>query len=505
MKSSEKKNQKGNADLYISVESRKGGVGKTTAALCIARLLRKHGYKVMLLDLDITGTNAADIAKSPFWVDDIHIVQEMAGKNNSTQPLNLVTLFAQKFMAGKAIPNFSATDSKLQEIVFDFAKVNILGSQLYQTENADGITCINRPGILFDDLHTIWLIEFVKKIVNGFVRAAQHHLPARTAVIFDNSPGYVGIAPAIHEWLTDIGPESGKFLLVTSLDEQDLIASNLAISNLHRVFMEKWQISRQFISAKGKDSEFILKKEQEAFFVRLAMATEKDSSIDGSLSYYINGAKMPSSKLENRGQRYCDFPGMYIAAIINRVPRGVKTGNLIYEFPQGNSTKGEVLERVLFTEDGKKEWRNWMVSYDEYIENQFLLRGLQRPRGRSERRRHHLLEILEVAEKELDFGPERKIEAPELEGREFFERLREQLLKSHLVVSRARSAVEDAGLNHLSRLIHDDWLPGAIVPSFRSSLTQILRESEFPFFEIMPFDVDQSPNEGDNLEFIEML
>ena len=41
----------------ISVESRKGGVGKTTAALNLSNLLVERGYKVLLLDIDITGTS----------------------------------------------------------------------------------------------------------------------------------------------------------------------------------------------------------------------------------------------------------------------------------------------------------------------------------------------------------------------------------------------------------------------------------------------------------------
>lgn len=45
----------------ISVESRKGGVGKTTAALNLADLLVEKGYKVLLLDLDITGTSISHL------------------------------------------------------------------------------------------------------------------------------------------------------------------------------------------------------------------------------------------------------------------------------------------------------------------------------------------------------------------------------------------------------------------------------------------------------------
>lgn len=35
----------------ISVESRKGGVGKTTVAINLASLLHERGYNVLLIDL----------------------------------------------------------------------------------------------------------------------------------------------------------------------------------------------------------------------------------------------------------------------------------------------------------------------------------------------------------------------------------------------------------------------------------------------------------------------
>ena len=68
--------------LLVSVESRKGGVGKTTAALNLARiLLEKKGYAVLFLDVDITGTNATDALDSPFWRDICHTVDyKIAGK-----------------------------------------------------------------------------------------------------------------------------------------------------------------------------------------------------------------------------------------------------------------------------------------------------------------------------------------------------------------------------------------------------------------------------------------
>ena len=120
-------------DLIVSVESRKGGVGKTTAALCLGRILRNEGYAVLVLDLDVTGTNAADIADSPFWIDDLHIVQKLDRAGTAADPLNLIELFDRSFMAGRAIPDFSTQDSSSELLLVDLKKVNVLGSQVYKT------------------------------------------------------------------------------------------------------------------------------------------------------------------------------------------------------------------------------------------------------------------------------------------------------------------------------------------------------------------------------------
>jgi cellulose biosynthesis protein BcsQ len=102
-----------NSPLIVSVESRKGGVGKTTAALCLARLLRQKGYTVLVLDLDITGTDAADIVKSPFWERDIHIIEKSDEQKEYRGALNLITLFDQYFMAGMPVPDFAVHDRTL--------------------------------------------------------------------------------------------------------------------------------------------------------------------------------------------------------------------------------------------------------------------------------------------------------------------------------------------------------------------------------------------------------
>ena len=58
-------------EIY-SVESRKGGVGKTTIALNLAKALVKKDYDVLVIDCDITGTPITNAAiHSEYWKNDV--------------------------------------------------------------------------------------------------------------------------------------------------------------------------------------------------------------------------------------------------------------------------------------------------------------------------------------------------------------------------------------------------------------------------------------------------
>lgn len=500
-------------ELIVSVESRKGGVGKTTAALCLARILLERGYTVLVLDLDFTGTNAADIAASPFWVSDLHIIREVDEKGDDKNPLNLLTLFDQGFMAGIPIPSFSTQGVPSKTLLVNLMKVNVIGSQIYKTRKEPGegkwTTSVERPAMLFDDLHTLWLLEFVQQIIADFARVASRRSDAKTAIILDNSPGYVGIAPAIHDWLTDSGPDCGKFLIVTSLDAQDLQACERAVDALHGLYTGKWQTSRLLIAAGETDDAISLDHNQETFFMRLASSARARSAEADPLAFYRRGTETSSQQECERGQTFCDQPSEYIAAIINRVPRAVKIGRLLYEHHYSPSAnEGATLSRLLGGKDARQRWRDRMVSYDEYIENQFLLQLLRRAPDRSVRRVHRLIETLNMAEHELHTGTH---ETGEDAIRLFAtdcrhqERLWVQLARANDILIRARSAVDEAGFGHLARLIHDEWLPGSIVQDFRSALFKLLRESDFPFFEMLPFDDHCGPANTEAREFVDGL
>ena len=307
----------------------------------------------------------------------------------------------------------------------------------------------------------------------------------KVAVILDNSPGYIGIAPAIHDWLTDRGPEYAKFLIVTSLDIQDMRACGQAIDALHGLYAAKWRTSRLFVEGARKGAGIEVDKNQEAFFMRLASSGNKRDGEADPLSFYRDVDEAASKQPTVRGERFCDHPNNYIAAIINRVPRAVKEGHLFYDYsPVLNEIHG-ALGRVIGGDEVNSQ-RERMVSYDEYIENQYLV--LKRSRGRRGYAVHRLVDTLKTAEDELRASinvNENDLIGPQAMD---YERLKEQLVRADDVVSRARSTVEDAGLGHLARLIRDEWLPGSIVRDFRSLLSILFRESDFPYFEMAPFE-----------------
>lgn len=64
-----------------SIESRKGGIGKTTIALNLAMSLLAKEEPVLLLDCDITGTSISEPAlNSPLWNNETNVIKDAEDK-----------------------------------------------------------------------------------------------------------------------------------------------------------------------------------------------------------------------------------------------------------------------------------------------------------------------------------------------------------------------------------------------------------------------------------------
>ena len=289
-----------NNPIIISIESMKGGVGKTSTGVNLAKKLLNKGYEVLFLDLDITGTNIADSQGGiPYWDNSITHILKIKDEN-----MNLLNLFGRKFMCG------FETNTLIKDNI-QKGKINVIGSQLH-----DDIGVIYEPSVLFDELHGFWLMEFLQAISESFVRYAGTD-KSPVAIILDNSTGYVGAVPFIEDWLTDLSPNNGKFITVTSSNYSSLDATNSSIMRLRNLYENKWNASKKVY---GEDKDLTMNHLEKNFFIELVEKTGRSINkfkldLSGKeLEFYVEKG---SGRTETpSGNDYVKHPNKFIGGVI---------------------------------------------------------------------------------------------------------------------------------------------------------------------------------------------
>lgn len=322
-------------EIY-SVESRKGGVGKTTIALNLAKALADLEYDVLLIDCDITGTPITDAAShSPFWKQ---IVKPISlGRNVQ----NLIQYFDTVYLKGGGIgQNFSKKD------VLEKGMLHLIGSEIYDKKGE----LIIDPRLL-DDLHSHWFVEMIRELADKFEGLSESD---RKAVILDNSPGYVGIGKSIREWLTSIGADYAHFLLVSSLDEQDVESTINSAMDIERAMCGKWKVAylhKQLTEKNGTFDElkaiFSKSPEYESFF------------------YSLEDTKYPS-KLDAQ-PKIIDF----VSVVLNKVPIIYHDANIGYKIKDEGSPEKKRIIDALFPLNQNGMPQN-IIEYDASISGQFI-------------------------------------------------------------------------------------------------------------------------------------
>ena len=467
-------------NIIVSVESRKGGVGKTTAALCIGKRLLEKGYAVLLIDTDITGTNISDCMDSPFWNNCINVLKVFRKKEMLNA--NLLNLFENDFMNGKRIPSFQNKNNDSGFYIV-LNQINVIGSQIYSLDGKPTTIC--KPSILFDQLHGYWFVDFLKELVEDFAREIKSN---PVAIVLDNSPGYVGIAPAVQKWLTDIGPETGKFLLVSSLDKQDMQSCAIAFSALHENYREKWDTSRMFLKAKngnGENLNYSLMKGD--FFIQL---TEYDESLQNRISmfpepfaYYYNS---------KQDEKYSQDPGKYIGVILNRVPKSVFKHRRTYQpdLPKNNYQFFDLLGGHY-----SRKWSKFMVGYDPYIEYQFLQSGMSKRRYRGKWSRN--LDRLLMKKNEIFYNKEFLYMAEEISPNSF-SRINDYIRQVQNIIDTAIDAIRTNGLDYLADLIDDDWQPKSIIANLQATFYNFMVSADYPYFKEIYWEEFENENIKEN-------
>lgn len=310
--------------ILISVESRKGGVGKTTAALNLGYLL-KEKYHVLLLDIDITGTSISAIRDSRFWVNDTELLE----KDDNT--INLLQYFANTFLKGEELFEFTVEEDPAKVQVKNNG-INVIASELY----GEDALLLYDPSLLLENLHVYWLTKMITGVCDRFEQCFNDGKPC--VIILDNSPGFVGIGKAVHDIMTDIGPERAKFLTVSSLDIQDLESSLKSVYSLHQEYMDK------LYGASYPDT----KKGDKDFYAQVHL------SGDTEYVYYKNA---------HQEANISSYQGL----IINKVAKNIIEGRTQYDYQRNLTERLKDVFNKLY--DGHV--KGFLVPFDNVLLTQF--------------------------------------------------------------------------------------------------------------------------------------
>lgn len=416
----------------ISVESRKGGVGKTTAAINLASLLYERGYNVLLIDLDITGTSISHACQSLYWKDLLHLV------TIDNKDVNFLEEFKDNYLLGNESVTFSSVPNNTKSLIIRSDKVNVLSSNLYDDNNGE-ILC--DPRIIFDELHSYWLTEYIKTTCDSFSEVSGE----RTVVILDNSPGFIGLGKSIHEWLTDLGPARGKFLTLSSLDIQDIKSCLSSIKIIAKIIDYKHQGAIYYKTLKKNTKKSNVEPEKEVFSFFLKLSNEEFD--DSTLSYWLNENNKPDID-------------EYQSLIINKAPKELKSNLFYFNTSElySNELDGSLYDLIsdLSKVNSQKRINN-IIFFDDFISNQFIERYIEKSLSKKQRtvqKNSWLKGYFTKLENELTEKDNSNIK---YSPRHFFDNIDSYDHNITLIIKH----LKEAGYNNIARLIDEDWLPKA--------------------------------------------
>lgn len=325
-----------NYKIY-SIESRKGGVGKTTIALTLAKLLLQKG-PVLYLDCDITGTSAALPAMhSAFWKNVTNVIMSEDGK-----PQNLLEIFLSTYMKG-----LGGIEELIPTHKINANKVNVIGSSIYEGSSS----IVSDTRLLMDEMHSFWLVEYVVGISNLFDEMYPHN---EVSIIIDNSPGYVGFNKALHNVMAKMGTDRAKYLMVSSFDEQDL-KSCISASNGIRSMVEN----------RIKVAEY---------YMHLFNNGQIDAVVEELMQKDFELKRFFLEQIENRYPLHDENnnnPKKYLSLVLNKVPEEIRTDGFDYMFNKVLTAEEVSFLYEIANGDEKDNLPKNIISFDKNVVLQF--------------------------------------------------------------------------------------------------------------------------------------
>jgi len=329
----------------ITIFSEKGGVGKTTTSLELAKFLQTNEFTVFLFDLDITGTNISLSGIEKYYSNihsNINIIK------NKNRPINLLEIF-ENYINDNVRKNYQPNLGNFKHSVKK-NYINIIGSSIFN----DIGKVIFEPDILYDSIHTLIFIEFLKEIYENLKKICKNE---KIVIIFDTSSGYTGLNNEIQEWLTDLGSNIGKFLIVSSLDNQDLINNYHLLKRINQKAENKYHAYLSYLKVKNNQIDEDLENDIEKI-------TANNEQFDYYYRLITNLVIPPIDNWSSNSSSTSKFLGW----IINRVPLEIKTGLHKITFNE-NLNDPNILNII------SKNYQinqDLMISNDVILSNQFI-------------------------------------------------------------------------------------------------------------------------------------
>ena len=434
---------------------------------------------MLLIDLDMTGTDLAQTVRGSVWRHDVWVVQEGTGERRSDA--NLADIISRRFMVDGAIPEL-ATEASAggQHLLVQEGRVNVIGSRFDHVALRQPRT----PAQLFNELSSLLLARFLHGLTMEFGRFAGSIGSRRCAVVVDNSPGYVGGAPVVEEWLSDLGPACGKFLFVSSLDLQDVSACNESLRAIARSIQRRWRISellgeRLGASAAGSEGELaeLHALNTDGFFERLVAfsmisTTGKPHSTSEAATYIPLSFYLGASR--DRGARSTvSDSGCYEAVLFNLLPayaearvRGSsvqETRAMLRAVGNGETNELAPIEKLLGESDADAQVR--FIGYDPALGDQFSLRF---PLMRREARRVELGKAFHVVRKRFQVAVRRPRSIQDGGIRE--------LQSAADLAERARDLLAMHGFAYAYSVVSPAWMPSEVMGLLRRLSISLLPE-----------------------------
>lgn len=328
------KNKIDNVSIY-SIESRKGGVGKTTIALNLANVLRNKGSLVLVLDFDFLGTSMAEAIRcSQYWSkQEINVVKEKKNKEGEEyEDVNLVDLLnPSKHQMLKSLIKVASNAKKLP--------ITIISSK-FPSKDTDDIY------LLLDELHVFGYVNLLNTLIHEFISLNPGE--SSYSIIIDHSPGNSSLHKEMNEWIIkNYSVDNAKFVLVSSLDPQDFSAC---------------------IETAGEIKGFVDK------IVRFSSTIEETlpqsfEDIDRSLYYDILDEQVCLPQKETKASAY-------LALILNKVPTEVLHSELFLDYGFGDDSMNQLFNEIALYST-KMQYPKNMILYDNTIGLQYMSKRIQ--------------------------------------------------------------------------------------------------------------------------------